>query len=186
MTSEYSLFSMTMTTTCENRRRAVACGEAEARLDGSRRATDLRAGGVAGAEQATARRAAAATRPRVLGDAGILADVQTRRVFTIGRRCSRQGRLARGSAYPRSPPGERKEGRLSEIERLKEQIQRVEEEHLALSAKYSGLREALLQIIVECDNPDPHGDTNMAIKQVALTAIEDADQTFPPNLSGAS
>jgi regulator of replication initiation timing len=61
---------------------------------------------------------------------------------------------------------------MSEIQSLKDQLKRVEEEHEQLRAKNSTLREALLQIVVECDNPG-HGDPSLRVKSVAMSALED-------------
>jgi len=72
---------------------------------------------------------------------------------------------------------------MSEIGSLKDQLKRVEEEHEQLLAKNSTLREALLQIVVECDNPG-HGDAGIRIKGVAMSALEDEATVKRPNLQG--
>ena len=72
---------------------------------------------------------------------------------------------------------------MSEIGSLKDQLKRVEEEHEQLRAKNSTLREALLQIVVECDNPG-HGDPANRIKSVAMSALEDEATVERPNLQG--
>ncbi|MBA3628086.1 MAG: hypothetical protein H0W55_00180 [Actinobacteria bacterium] len=72
---------------------------------------------------------------------------------------------------------------MSEIAGLRDQLKRVEEEHEQLQAKNSTLREALLQIIVECDNPG-HGDISIRIKSIAMSALEDEATVERPNLQG--
>ncbi len=72
---------------------------------------------------------------------------------------------------------------MSEIQSLKNQLKRVEEEHEQLRAKNSTLREALLQIIVECDNPG-YGDPSIRIKSIGMSALEDEATVERPNLKG--
>ena len=72
---------------------------------------------------------------------------------------------------------------MSEIGNLKDQLKRVEEEHEQLRAKNSTLREALLAIVVECDNPG-HGDPGIRIKSIAMSALEDEATVERPNLQG--
>lgn len=72
---------------------------------------------------------------------------------------------------------------MGEIGGLREQLKRVEEEHEQLQAKNSTLREALLAIVVECDNPG-HSDPSIKIKSLAMSALEDEAEVERPNLKG--
>lgn len=70
---------------------------------------------------------------------------------------------------------------MGEITDLEAQVKRVHEEHEQLLAKISTLREALLGIVVECDNPGS-GDSPVRIKSIALSALEDEASVERPNL----
>ncbi len=72
---------------------------------------------------------------------------------------------------------------MEELASLEAQVKRVQEEHEQLLAKISTLREALLGILVECDNPGV-GDSPIRIKSIALSALEDEATVERPNLQG--
>lgn len=72
---------------------------------------------------------------------------------------------------------------MEELASLEAQVKRVQEEHEQLLAKISTLREALLGIVVECDNPGS-GDSSVRVKSMALSALEDEATVERPNLQG--
>lgn len=72
---------------------------------------------------------------------------------------------------------------MQELSSLKAQVKRVQEEHEQLLAKISTLREALLEIVAECDKPGT-GDSPIRIKSIALSALEDEATVERPNLQG--
>jgi hypothetical protein len=72
---------------------------------------------------------------------------------------------------------------MEELASLEAQVKRVQEEHEQLLAKISTLREALLAIVVECDNRGS-GDSSVRVKSIALSALEDEATVERPNLQG--
>lgn len=72
---------------------------------------------------------------------------------------------------------------MEQLASLEAQVKRVQEEHEQLLAKISTLREALLGIVVECDNPGS-SDSSVRVKSIALSALEDEATVERPNLQG--